>query len=188
MINIAIFGGSFNPFHQGHLFVCNKLLKLGFDKVFIMPTKINPLKTHIPTPSLTARLLACKQALQNNPKLKVCDYEKLSPSNNTAIVMKEVKKRYSKHYNITFAMGQDNLLTIHKWPFYLRLVDGFNIVIISRGSDVMQKIKYTKTPFAIRFKNNIITNKSCKSNGIRYLYCSSPDVSSSKIRSSICKM
>ena len=45
MKNIAIFGGTFNPIHNGHINIINKVNeKIAFDKIIIMPAKIPPHK------------------------------------------------------------------------------------------------------------------------------------------------
>ena len=45
MANIAIFGGTFNPFHIGHYEMLNSVCRFDFvNKVFVMPDKIPPHK------------------------------------------------------------------------------------------------------------------------------------------------
>ena len=46
MANIAIFGGTFNPFHIGHYEMLSAICNLNYiDRVFVMPDKIPPHKT-----------------------------------------------------------------------------------------------------------------------------------------------
>jgi nicotinate (nicotinamide) nucleotide adenylyltransferase len=189
MISVALFGGSFNPFHHGHEFVCKKMLRLGFKKVFVMPAKLNPLKAQIATPPLPARIAACKFATKHIKNVEVVDFENLSPSFNTAMVLKAVNKRYASRYNFSFVMGADSLTTIHKWPFYEQILRYANLVIVNRGDNILQSLQYCKTPFFIKHKNQIsfgnVKNNNIKlfGNGlISFVKCSSPNVSSTAIR------
>ncbi len=190
MISVALFGGSFNPFHAGHEFVCKKMLRLGFKKVFIMPAKLNPLKAKISTPPLQARIAACKLASNGIKGVSVVDFEALTPSFNTAMVLKAINKKYAHIYNFSFVIGADSLTTIHKWPFYEQILSYANLVIINRGSDVLQSLNYCKTPFCIKHKSQIsfVQSANIKSHDkalISFVKCSSPNVSSTAIRSSI---
>ena len=66
-MNIAIFGGSFDPPHLGHQEIVNEALKsLHVDKLFIVPTHLNPFKKEFFAPSKLRlkwlkKLFTCKE-------------------------------------------------------------------------------------------------------------------------------
>ena len=47
-LHYAIFGGSFNPIHQGHVAVVEQLLEQELDQIVIMPTSRSPYKLQHP--------------------------------------------------------------------------------------------------------------------------------------------
>ena len=56
-MRIGLFGGSFNPAHEGHRLVALECLKrLALDAVWLMVTPGNPLKSHEELAPLTARV------------------------------------------------------------------------------------------------------------------------------------
>lgn len=68
---IAIFGGSFDPPHYGHVDIVKNLEKL-FDRVIVMPSYISPFKAE--QQGDTARLALCKKVFSSQ-KTEVSRYE-----------------------------------------------------------------------------------------------------------------
>lgn len=73
---IALFGGTFDPIHNGHLFLAKKMEHLlGLDAVIFMPTFIPPLKTKPDSAPAVDRLAMCRLAAEGNPHFIVSDRE-----------------------------------------------------------------------------------------------------------------
>ena len=76
MDKIAVFGGTFNPFHNGHLQIIESLIKLDvFKKIIVIPTNIPPHKTSSYLASGEDRLNMCKLALSSYPQVYISDIE-----------------------------------------------------------------------------------------------------------------
>ena len=68
---VGLFGGSFNPPHQGHALVAEiALRRLGLDQLWWIVTPGNPLKSNSSLAPLSERLKNC-EALAEDPRIKV---------------------------------------------------------------------------------------------------------------------
>jgi nicotinate-nucleotide adenylyltransferase len=131
-MKIGILGGSFNPAHQGHIYISELAIKkLGLNQVWWVPTAQNPLKEKTATP-YKERLERCKQIIKNHPKIRVKDFEK--DSFFTYNLVKKLKSQYP-HINFYFVAGSDILTQFHKWKNYKILPKIIKFAIFSRDSE-----------------------------------------------------
>ena len=115
----AIFGGSFNPVHNGHLKLLeNAQREFSFDRIIIIPTNIPPHKTDAEFVSDYDRLAMCSYAFDEFERAVVSDYEirkgGVSYSYDT---ISYLKGKYPDD-KLYFIMGSDMLLTFDKWYRY----------------------------------------------------------------------
>ena len=76
MIKTGIFGGSFNPIHNGHIQLARQLREAaGLDEVWLMVSPQNPLKEQAGLLADDLRLQMARQALADEPFIEVSDYE-----------------------------------------------------------------------------------------------------------------
>jgi nicotinate-nucleotide adenylyltransferase len=128
-MKVAIFGGSFDPIHKGHIEIINKLSK-SFDKVIVLPNYLNPLKNRF-SASAKKRLEWIKKSI-NNPKVEISDYEiKQNKPCYTIDTIKQILKNYDK---ISFVIGADNLSTLNKWKNIDELKKLVNFIVVSRDN------------------------------------------------------
>ena len=76
MKKMGLFGGTFDPIHQSHVSMALRLCDtLGLDGVLLMPTFVPPhkLKTHMA--DAADRLMMCRLATAEHPRLSVSDLE-----------------------------------------------------------------------------------------------------------------
>lgn len=138
-MRIAIFGGSFDPLHIGHVEIVNKALNtLDIDKLFIVPTYLNPFKNNFYLDPAT-RFKLIKKVFYKFNNIEVCDYEikqeGLSYSFDTVNYLKKLYNT-SKIYLI---IGEDNVENLHKWRNYDKLKDLVEFVIASRAGVKIKK-------------------------------------------------
>jgi len=130
METIALFGGSFDPPHIGHEAIVKALLNLKeIEKVIIMPTFLNPFKSHShASPELRLRWI--KEVFDKFKNVKVSDYEVLQNKSVASIVsVKHLAKEYKKIYLV---IGADNLASLHKWQSYKELQKMVTFIVASR--------------------------------------------------------
>ncbi|MCK9282453.1 MAG: nicotinate-nucleotide adenylyltransferase [Melioribacteraceae bacterium] len=135
---IAIFGGTFDPVHNGHLITCQSVLEeRKLDKVVFIPTHISPLKQNYkPTPDIH-RLEMLKLAIDSNPNFTVSDIElKRENVSYTIDTILELKNKYSE---IELIIGYDNLLLFEKWREPDRIVSEVKLLVMKRISEVKEE-------------------------------------------------
>jgi len=133
-MNIALFGGSFDPPHIGHkMIVKQALLQLDIDQLIIMPTFLNPFKSksHF---SSKQRLLLTKELFDEFDNVIVSNYEiqeakKVSTIQTVSMLYK--KYNISKIYLI---IGADNLAKLHLWDSFDKLSKLVEFIVATRDN------------------------------------------------------
>ena len=75
-MRIGVFGGTFNPVHEGHLRLMRRCREeLGLEKVLMIPTALPPHKQTELAPSAAARLEMCRLAVRDLPFVEVSAME-----------------------------------------------------------------------------------------------------------------
>ena len=76
MIKTGIYGGSFNPVHNGHIALAHELRQLaGLDEIWFVVSPQNPLKTQASLLDDRKRLDMTRRALEPYPELVASNYE-----------------------------------------------------------------------------------------------------------------
>jgi len=159
-MKIAIFGGSFDPVHIGHIKIIKEAIKsLDIDLLFVVPAFLNPFKKSFFAPP-KLRLKWLKKALMQFKKVKICDFEiKKNRPTYTIDTIKYLKKRYrpSKIYLI---IGADNLDTLSKWHNFKKLKNMVEFVIANR--DRVRSKKYKRLNIDIKISSTKLRKKPIK--------------------------
>ncbi len=115
---IAMFGGTFNPVHQAHLFLAREFQKLlGLDRVLLVPANIPPHKMAKHLATAGQRMEMCRLAAKE-PYMTVSSIEvEREGKSYTADTLRELEEQYpdARLYLIT---GADMFLTLQKWYDY----------------------------------------------------------------------
>lgn len=128
---VGLFGGSFNPPHQGHQLVADiALRRLGLDQLWWMVTPGNPLKSRRILAPLAERL-DLSEAMAHDPRIRVTAFEKSLNSSYTAEVLARVKAR-NTGVRFIWIMGADNLRDFHRWQNWRKIAMTFPIAVIDR--------------------------------------------------------
>ena len=116
-MRIAMYGGTFNPIHLGHMNAAQAVVSaLALDKLLLMPAGIPPHKA-LPEGSATPaqRLEMCRMAAAALERVEVCsiELERTGPS-YTVDTLRELKQRYPEA-DLWLVMGTDMVLSFDKW-------------------------------------------------------------------------
>jgi nicotinate-nucleotide adenylyltransferase len=128
---VGLFGGSFNPPHEGHALVAEIAIKrLGLDQLWWMVTPGNPLKNRNHLAPLSERLTLSEQ-IGRGPRIKVTAFEKAFGVSYTANTLARVKA-LNPHVHFIWIMGADSLQAFHKWQKWQEIARTFPIAVIDR--------------------------------------------------------
>jgi nicotinate-nucleotide adenylyltransferase len=153
---IGLFGGSFDPPHQGHLKISKIVIKkLSLSKLYWCITKKNPLKNRTFF-SLSSRIKKSKIITSKIKKIKVKYLEDKTKSKNTIDLINYLYKKDKKN-KFFLIIGSDSLITFHKWKNWKLLTKLITIVVFPRKD---YDIKARKSVIVKSVKNIIfIKNK-----------------------------
>jgi len=128
---VAIFGGSFDPPHQGHQEIVRKAVEtLEIDRLIVVPAYLNPFK-YSSLASAVQRLEWCHLLFDDIPKVIVDEYEiQQGKSIRTSQTVKHFNTMYEVGYLI---IGSDNLSTLTKWHEFEWLNKTITWVIATRA-------------------------------------------------------
>lgn len=112
----ALYGGTFDPIHYGHLRPVEALAqKVGLQQVILLPNHVPP---HRPQPEADARqrLHMVELAIEHQPLFRVDDRElrRNSPS-YTIETLESFRAEQGATRPLAFIIGQDSLLNLHHW-------------------------------------------------------------------------
>ncbi|WP_338562119.1 nicotinate-nucleotide adenylyltransferase [Erwinia sp. E_sp_B01_3] len=129
----ALFGGTFDPVHYGHLKPAEALAKLtGLQKVTLMPNNVPP---HRPQPEATPaqRVEMIRLAIADNPlfDIDLREMQRETPS-YTLETLIALRQERGKDQPLGFIIGQDSLLTLHKWHRWEELLDYCHLLVCKR--------------------------------------------------------
>lgn len=150
-MTVGLFGGSFNPPHEGHLLVTELgLRRIRLDQVWWMVTPGNPLKDTSELPPLAERC-ALSSAMIEDPRVKVTAFEARYRTRYTAETLQIVKKR-NPQVRFVWLMGADNLASFHKWQDWQHIAKTFPIAVIDRPGSTLAYLssKMAKTFYQAR--------------------------------------
>ena len=98
-MRIAIFSGSFNPIHNGHLSIAQEVISQGAaDELWFLVSPRNPLKLDKDLWPEADRLNMVKLAIENSPGMKVSDFEfNLPRPSYTIHTLERLKEAFPQH-------------------------------------------------------------------------------------------
>jgi len=131
---IALYGGTFDPIHRGHLEIARKISRLfEIDELWFVLARVAPHKqTRATTPAFD-RYAMLALATQADPALLLSTFE-LSSDGHTYTVdtLAHFKQLWSEAANIFFIMGADSWTEITSWREWRRLLTLTNHIVVSR--------------------------------------------------------
>jgi nicotinate-nucleotide adenylyltransferase len=148
---VGLFGGSFNPAHDGHAHVAETAMRrLGLDRVVWLVSPQNPLKDARDSAPLAERMASARAAAAMaaaGRSMVVSDFETRAGTQWTIDTLRALTAR---HPGVRFVwlMGSDNLASFHKWRGWTDIMRMMPMAVIARPGS----LHHSRTsPAAARF-------------------------------------
>lgn len=129
----ALFFGSFNPIHVGHLMLAQYVANFGgVDEVWLVVSPQNPFKSHDGLAPAEVRLEMARLATAADSKIRVSDVEMTLPQPSYSINTIDALEERFPEREFVIVMGADNLPGLPRWREAERLIGGRRLLVYPR--------------------------------------------------------
>jgi nicotinate-nucleotide adenylyltransferase len=130
----AIYGGTFDPVHKGHLEVARRVQKLfALDEVIFVPACVPPHKRNAGITSAFHRFAMLALATEHDQRLRVSTLELDQPDRPFAVeTVARMQEQLGSGYRLFFLMGADSWLEITTWRDWQRLLKMSDQIVMTR--------------------------------------------------------
>ena len=153
MIRTGIFGGSFNPIHNGHISLARQLReKAGLDEVWLMVSPQNPLKQSADLLDDSIRMEMARLALEGVEGIVASDYEMHLPKPSyTWNTLQGLSRDYPDR-EFVLLMGGDNWALFDRWYHAEDIKNNYEIAVYTRTPGETGFIDISSTEIRQRIK------------------------------------
>ncbi len=170
-MKMCIFSGTFNPIHNGHIYIAEYILRnFDFSKILFIPALNPPLKESNPKMAVH-RFKMVELAIASNPKFEISDVEyRMRGKSYSYNTICELYKEYKVDGKINFILGTDAFETLDNWYESEKLRKLLNFIVFVRKND---------------FDENKYSNMKEKGYSFEFAKMQFNDISSTEIRKRI---
>lgn len=135
-MRIGIYGGSFDPVHNGHINAARNFMEeLSLDKIIIVPAYCSPFKKGLAVTPSQHRLNMCNIAFGNTEGFEVSDAEILRADEGyMSDTVAQIREQYPDA-ELFLLLGSDQLLTFQKWHAWSKITDEATVATAARTWD-----------------------------------------------------
>lgn len=185
-MNVALFGGTFDPIHSGHLSAARAAVEsFALDRIYFVPASLPPHKRNrsiTPFPHRYAMVsLACAGVPQFIPSLLEAQDENSGEPNYTIGTVRRVASALSPGDRLYFLIGADAFLDLPHWHEWIALLDACDFIIVSRPGFPIAEIAKVVPP-ELRAGPGTENTIPLRRSKLHLLTTVEADVSSSAIR------
>lgn len=137
-LRIGIFGGTFNPLHNGHVALAKAFLRqAGLDEVWFVVSPQNPFKKNDTLLADSLRLEMVRRAVADIPRMRVSDVEFHLPK--PSYMYLTLRHLSAAHPDCTFTLliGGDNWAAFDRWANADEILTNYDIVVYPRSGEVI---------------------------------------------------
>ena len=135
-MNIAIFGGTFDPIHAGHLAAARAAqCRFHLDRVLFIPTGNPPHKIHDRLTDYAQRLAMVAVACADEPRFIPSTIEAPTADGSPRYsidTVRAVRRKLRQHDRLFFLVGADAFLDLPHWREFRRLLDAVEFIVVPR--------------------------------------------------------
>ena len=135
-MRVAVYSGSFDPLHIGHLQILRKLQQDDrFDAVYLIVSPRNPFKAEGKAANARERFDAAVRALARHPelaKVRADDIELTLPAPQYTFRTLEALRAREPENEFTLVVGADNLAVFGGWREHARILLEYGLIVFPR--------------------------------------------------------
>lgn len=133
MRRTAVFGGTFNPVHYGHLLLADEIAEtLGLDRVLFVPAASPPHKAAVTVAPAADRHAMVRLAIANHPRFEVSDIELQRPGPSYTVDTLELLTAPGQA--LFLLIGSETFLDLLSWRAPQRVAALARLVVVPRAS------------------------------------------------------
>jgi nicotinate-nucleotide adenylyltransferase len=137
-MKIGICGGTFDPFHRGHLDpVLAVRERVQWDRVLYIPAHVQPFKTHREAVSGYHRFAMTALAIAGHDPLYASPLELERGKVSYTVDTLEELRKVTPDATIDWIIGDDNLAKLTEWKSLDRIFELANFVVLTRGGQAI---------------------------------------------------
>lgn len=139
----AIYGGTFDPVHNGHIEVAGRILELfELDEVIFVPACVPPHKRGAGITSAFHRFAMLALATQHDARLRISTIELDAPERPYAVdTVERMQGAIGSSHRLFFLIGADSWAEITAWHEWQRLLKMCDLIVVTRpGYDLSRTI------------------------------------------------
>jgi nicotinate-nucleotide adenylyltransferase len=131
---IALYGGTFDPVHVGHLEIARRVSELfEIDKLLFIPAQMAPHKIGRPVTHPIHRYAMLALATQDDPRLAISTFELDAPDRRyTVETIDHFQRELGDSIELFFIMGADSWAEITTWREWEHLLSMTNHIVVTR--------------------------------------------------------
>ena len=145
-MNIALFGGAFNPIHKAHILLAQKAMEeFSIDKTILMPTFVSPHKDTTSGVSYVHRVAMCKLASKSDSRFIVSDLESHIEGKSYSYKTLSILREEYKNDNLFMIIGADMYMSLLRWKNPQEIFSLASIITCPRDNDNYNSLlKYSR--------------------------------------------
>ena len=138
---VVVFGGTFDPVHNGHIAIARCLRdELDAEVVLMVPTGRPWLRNSDPVALATDRLQMVELALKGESDIETSDVDILRDKTTYSIdTINDLRPRYGADREFILAIGADSVANLHLWHRYDELTEECTFAVIERPGSPLDK-------------------------------------------------
>lgn len=141
-MRIGVFGGSFDPIHNGHIALSQAFVEvLSLEKVLVIPAFVSPFKQQDGAARPEQRLAMCRLAFADYPHTEVLDVELRREGSSYTVDTLRILSEIYPDSELFLITGADAFLTLQNWREPQEIFRLATICTVPRDGNPVEKLQ-----------------------------------------------
>ena len=182
-MKLGLFGGTFDPIHNGHLSMAVAFAdELALDQVVFIPAG-DPYHKSVATRTPAAKRLAMVEAaISGAVRFAASDIDMVREGATYTVDTLQILRQYYPNAEIWWLMGMDSLLSMHTWHRYQDILKLANVAVAARNDEKIQQVAPEMRALVAQ---GLSQATSASKGQLRLLQWQPEDISSTQIRNAV---